>query len=303
MEVENITSAPAKNTSLISVEELVSELFEAPAKETDHSEYELKSAIKPNFKVIDASMGGNAAKEAFFEKSIPTAVFLDVMQEFKDKTGRFPNTFPTEEIVKQVLQNLGIDRTDQIVLYAQPGKTVGATRAFVILKSYGFENVRVLDGGFRKYTEEGYPTAPGKHFDGRETVLTDLSTPDRHTIQVTEVVKFALGQNSDLQVIDTRPASSFNGEASDNVSGCRQGNVPGSINIPAGEFLNSDETFKKGEDLQEVIDKYSLDPTKNIVSMCRTGMMATIAIVALLNNNKFENIRLYDGSWSEYGSL
>ena len=299
MEVGNTSENNSKNSNLISVEELVEQLFEMPSTTTEHSEYKLKSAIDPKLVVLDATVGGNTAKENFLEKAIPTARFLNVSQEFKDKSGRFPNTFPTEDVVRNVLQDIGVDITDNIVLYTQPGKTVGATRAFVILKSYGFENVRVLDGGLRKYTEEGYPTVQGKEYEGRKTNLSELANPERYTTNIHTIIKFALGEATNLQLMDTRPANSFNGEATDNVEGCRQGNVPGSFNIPGKEFLNDDDTFKKGEELKEIIEKYNIDPNKKIVSMCRTGMMATIPIVSLNNYN----IQLYDGSWSEYGSL
>ena len=137
-------------------------------------------------------MGGKSSQEAFYEAAIPTARFLNVSDDFKDKSGRFPNTFPTEQVVKDVIGNLGIEKSDSLVIYAQSGKTIGATRAFVILSSFGFDSVRILDGGLSKYTELGYPTTKGEDFKGEKSELSGLKDPSEIRANIHELVDFSL---------------------------------------------------------------------------------------------------------------
>jgi len=286
----------------VSVADLASQLFDHDAATNEHT---LKSDISPSLVIVDSSMGGKSSQQAFNDNAIPTARFLNVTDDLKDKSGRFPNTFPTEQVVKDVIGNLGIKLTDNIVVYAQSGKTIGATRAFVILSSFGFENVKILDGGLSKYTELGYPTSKGEDYKGEKSELSGLKDPSENRVSVDDIVEFSLNKSDDVQLIDTRPAKSFNGDASDNIDGCRQGNIPGSINITPSELLNEDQTFKTGDALDEIIRKHNIDPTKKIIVMCRSGMQATVGVAVLQNyiGIPLTNVKLYDGSWSEYGSL
>mmetsp|Transcript_34475 Transcript_34475/g.39890 ORF Transcript_34475/g.39890 Transcript_34475/m.39890 type:complete len:311 (-) Transcript_34475:23-955(-) len=289
---------------IISAKELAAGIFDSAAGKS----HKLNSEAISKVRLIDASAGGAAAKTNFAKAALPSARFLNVVEALVDKTGKFPNTFPTKEIVKNELQKLGVEKDDLIVLYAQEGKTVGVTRAFAILSIYGFKNVKILDGGLKKYRDEGYPTEPGKEYEGSHSKLDTLADPKSGLVTTLEVAEFALGLKSDTQLVDTRPASAFRGEATDNIAGCLQGHVPHSVNIPGGEFLHSGtDIFKKDNDLKELI-KDKLDPKKTTIVMCRTGMMATIAYASLKDlgaqssDGSLSSIKLYDGSWSEYGS-
>lgn len=288
---------------LISAEEVAHQLFDL--KGDGEQEFVLKTDLHPKLKLIDASLGGDAALQSFKERAIPTSRFLDVVRDLKDKNGRFPNTFPPKEVVLELAQNLGLNIDDEIILYSQPGKTVGSTRSYVVLTSYGFRNVKILDGGLKRYTDLGYPTQEGQEHISEKSTIADLSDFKPQTSDISEVVAFALGRLPDYQVIDTRPTDAYNGEATDNVDGCRQGHVAGSINIPMSEFFTSDQAIKSDEEIKEIIEKYRVDPHKKTIMMCRTGMTATVGYVALRKyaDTPFESIKLYDGSWSEYGSI
>lgn len=254
--------------NLMSVEELVQELFEAPVEGQTRAELNLRKDINPKLKIVDASVGGQTAKENFYETAIPTARFLDVAGQLKDKNGKFPNTFPPENVVKNLMGNIGVQRKDKIVLYTQPGKTIGATRAYFVLESYGFKHLSVLDGGLKRYIDEGYPTEAGKDYTGKTVNINKLDNPDENVVKVCEIAGFALGKLDDLQLVDCRPENSFKGEATDNIEGCRQGHIPGSVNIPASLFTNPETgTFKSKEELQEIIRNHNLDPEKRTATM------------------------------------
>ena len=106
-----------------------------------------------------------------------------------------------------------------------------------------------------------------------------------------------------MQLVDARPEASFNGEATDNIEGWRQGHIKGATNLPAGKLVDSESgLFKSKDEILEIAHQVGLDEKKRTVVMCRTGMAATQALVALRKAG-FEDLSLYDGSWSEFGSL
>uniref|UniRef100_A0A7S3NA63 Rhodanese domain-containing protein n=1 Tax=Euplotes harpa TaxID=151035 RepID=A0A7S3NA63_9SPIT len=293
-------SAKFADKFLVSTQELAAELFEGEAKQ---EEFKLKKDVTKHVRVLDASLGGKAAKDKFLETAIPTACFVDVMTELADKSGKFPNTLPTPEIVKTVMENLGIGKNDNIVLYGQQGKISGATRAYFILSVYGFKNVRVLDGGLKKYVDEGLPTVKGEEYTGAKSKVTGLKLPQHKVAYYEEMKEFSEGKLPDIQLVDCRPASGFNGNADDNIEGCRQGNIPGAINVPASELLNADtQTFKNEEEIKQIVEKYNIDPAKRTITMCRTGVAASSGYFAFLRSG-FKHLEIYDGSWSEFGSL
>mmetsp|Transcript_1050 Transcript_1050/g.917 ORF Transcript_1050/g.917 Transcript_1050/m.917 type:complete len:301 (+) Transcript_1050:1-903(+) len=286
-------------TSLLSLKQLLSVLFNKNSGELSVN----RDLPNQGVKILDASAGANAALEAFLHESIPTSRFINGLKELVDPKGKYMFPFPKAENVKEVVQKVGIERNDQIVLYAQPGKIVGAARTYVILNAFGF-NVSLLNGGLSKYIAEGYPTEKGVKYTGKSTEIGDLEDPSDSLSFLNDLRSFEKGENENLQVIDSRPPTAFDGKALDHPDDLRQGNVGGSVNILPGEFMNKDETFKSDEELLSVFDKYSLDPKKDTVVMCRGGVAATIGIAALQGSNPgtFGKVLLYDGSWSEYGS-
>ena len=102
-------------------------------------------------------------------------------------------------------------------------------------------------------------------------------------------------------VFDFRDSESFNGRDPNPVPGCRQGHVPGAINTPAQLFLNSDDTFKTASEIIKIFESNGINWNKDIAVMCKGGIAATVGYMALsIIDNK--GMRLYDGSWIEYGS-
>ncbi|CAI2376207.1 unnamed protein product [Moneuplotes crassus] len=292
--------------SIVSTKELAKQLFRDPVSGKAAGAYELRKDVHPKLKILDSSEGGAGCLGGFEKTAIPTARLLNLQDNLKDTTTGLPNSFPTPEIVRDVLGEIGIEKDDKIVVYNQPGKFSGATRAHFILSRYGFD-AWVLDGGLRKYMTDGYPTEEGKVYTGEKTNIKGLTDPRDSIAFFDEIKEFEQGKKKDMQVIDLRPAFGFNGEDPEPFQGCRQGSVKGSINIEYKNFFNEDSTFINTEQLKELFMRYNLDTKKHTIFMCKTGMLATIgALVAgsdIPSKLPFEKIQLYDGSWSEYGSL
>jgi thiosulfate/3-mercaptopyruvate sulfurtransferase len=200
------------------------------------------------------------------------------------------------------MQNLGMKISDTIILYGQPHSDSSMTRVFHILTAYGFNDVTVLDGGLLKFEQQGYPTTPGIDYTGPASEIQELADPTPYLIKMEEVVEFALGKKPNMQLIDARGSASFNGNDPNLAPGIRQGHVPGAINIPADTFIDaSDDTFIKYNAMIDIFNAHGIDQNKDIVVMCKTGISATVDYVALTFAG-FTGMRLYDGSWTEYGS-
>lgn len=286
----------------ISTKALAQKLFIEERTMCFVSGYYLKPYVTNEFKLIDCTMGGDTSHDGFHQTSIPTSVFLDTSNDLCDKTSTLPNAYPTKEQVIAAMQNLGMQTSDTIVLYSQPHRDSSMTRVYHILSSYGFADVTILGGGLLKFQQEGYPTCPGIDYSGPASEIKDLADPSPYLIQMDEIVEFALGKRPNMQLIDARGEESFNGHDPNLPEGCRQGHVPGAINISADSLIvEADDTFKKYNELIKIFESHGIDRNKDIVVMCKTGVSATIAYMALVFT-EFSGMRLYDGSWTEYGS-
>lgn len=112
-----------------------------------------------------------------------------------------------------------------------------------------------------------------------------------------------LGKLDDYQLVDVRSAKDFAGAVNSNIAGCRAGHIPKSINIPMTDlFKSGTETLKSAEELEDLFEMHGLDKKKNTIISCRSGMTATVGVLAF-NEVGYHNVQLYDGSWSEYGTL
>lgn len=263
--------------------------------------YYLRPYVNSPFRLIDCTMGGENSHKKFLDSSIPTSCFLDTSNVLCDKSSPLPNCYPTKDQVISAMDNLGVTTSDTIILYCQDHMDSSMTRVFHILTSYGFNDVSILDGGLFKFKQEGYPTVPGVDYTGPASDIKELADPSPYLIQMDEIVEFAKGNRPNMILIDARGPDSFNGHDPSLPPGCRQGHVPGAINISADLFINEDDTFKKYTELVQIFEQHKIDPSKDIVCMCKTGVSATVAYVALVMVG-YSGMRLYDGSWTEYGS-
>lgn len=298
----NTYCIPAYTTpKIISAKAIANELFIEERILCFVTGYYLKPFIQNAFRLIDCTMGGENAHKNFLSEAIPTAAYLDTSNLLVDKTSKYPNTFPTKEQVVDAMQNLGVKIDDNIVLYCQNHMVTSMTRVYTILSSYGFKAVSILDGGIFAYKKLGYPVAPGVDYTGPKSEITDIVDPTPHLMKMEEIVEFAKGKKSNMQLIDLRDSESFNGRDPSPFSGCRQGHVPGAINIPASLFVNEDDTFKKYSECIQIFESNGVKWNKDIVVMCKTGVSATVGYMALTFIGH-QGMKLYDGSWSEYGS-
>lgn len=252
-----------------------------------------------DFRLIDASWYLPAHKrngaEEYAAGHIPGAVFFD-QDKIADHTTGLPHSLPSPEFFAGEVGKLGIHETDTIVVYDGPG-FFSAPRVWWMLRVMGAENVFVLDGGLDGWKSENRPIETG-------TLIPDevVFTPhfQRNRIASLDEVRGVV-ESGDKQIADARGAGRFTGEEAEPRAGMRSGHMPGARSLPATAFSEGGH-FKDLSTLRKMIDDAGIDLTQPVITSCGSGVTAAVITLALESLGHSDNA-LFDGSWSQWGSL
>lgn len=227
---------------------------------------------------------------------IPKARFFDIKQKFSDVAAPFPNTLPSVEQFQKETRAIGINTNSAIVVYDDKG-IYSCARAWWLFKVFGFNNVAVLDGGLPDWQNNGFMIETYKSDDFLEgdfeaELYSELMT------NFDGVNDFSKDKNA--LILDARSETRFKCQVDEPRAGLRRGTIPNSNNLPYTALLNGNK-MKSIEELSKIFNNLVKDKTK-IVFSCGSGITACIlALGATLCN--INNLTVYDGSWTEYGSL
>lgn len=249
-------------------------------------------------KIVDASWylpaQGRDAHDEYRSAHIPGAVFFD-QDEAVDPASPLPHALPKPEAFAAYAGKLGITERDDIVVYDGLGM-FSAPRVWWLFKVMGAKNVMVLDGGFDNWRRDGFP------------VTTDIPSPEPATFEpdfdeaavarLEDVMRVI--EDGSAQIADARPHGRFTGQDPEPRQGMRSGHMPGAFNVPATS-LSKDGHLKDLDELAALLKRAGVDPQKPVITSCGSGVTAAVITLALHSLGHEDN-RLYDGSWSEWGS-
>lgn len=252
-----------------------------------------------NLRIVDASwylpkMNRNGFKE-YEQAHILGAVFFD-HDKLSDPHSHLPHSLPNASYFAQAMGALGISEKNTIVVYDGDG-FFSAPRAWWMLRIMGAKKVYVLDGGFKAWQAEGYSSTHEKtiiiptnfivQYDGSQVVYIDEM---RHIV----------AQNT-MSIADARIKKRFSGEEKEPRAGVRSGHMPHAKNVPYSSLVDEGR-FKSSNEVIAVFKNAGVDPLKPVVTTCGSGITAAVLTLALqgLGNHQ---VKLYDGSWSEWGAL
>lgn len=250
-----------------------------------------------NLFIFDASITKVNTNENGIEKAqIPNTQFFDIKRVFSDINATFPNTVPNEKQFTKEAQKLGVNENSVIVVYDDKG-IYSSPRVWYLFKVFGFNNVTVLDGGLPQWKVAGFELEAKKN----------NNRPKGNFIARynTEAFKFfddiqKLSNNENYLIIDARSENRFKGIVDEPRKGLRSGSIPNSVNIPFSKLLDGN-CFKSNENIQKEFDTIKAND-EHLVFSCGSGITACVLALGAELIGKTD-ISVYDGSWTEYGTL
>lgn len=201
-----------------------------------------------------------------------------------------------------LLARAGVNDDSTVVLYGDNNNWFAAWGAWVF-DIYGVPNVKLLDGGRKKWEAEGRPLSNRVqvHTPGNVKVKTANAALRARLGDVLAVAR----QEKQAVLVDIRSADEYQGKvfAPSGVQelAVRAGHVPGAVNVPWGKLVAEDGTFKSAEELKAIYQAVGVDGSKPVITYCRIGERSSHSWVALSKLLGYD-VRNYDGSWTEYGN-
>jgi len=254
---------------------------------------------KPGIKLVEVDVD----LKAYDAGHIPGAVGFNWQTQLQDQVRR---DIPTQQQLEKLLGEAGISPSDTIVLYGDNNNWFAAY-AFWILKYYGHEDVRLINGGRVKWLkQDDLPMTVDKPVIVPTTYKVTRMNPELRAL-LPDVL--ALVTSSGAHLVDVRSPDEFTGKiiapAGMTETAQRGGHIPGAKSIPWTSAVNpADGTFKATEELREIyLIKNRIDSQKPAIAYCRIGERSSHTWFVLKYLLGLENVRNYDGSWTEYGNL
>ncbi len=250
----------------------------------------------PSIRLIEVDVDTTAYEQGH----IPGAIGLNWQTQLQDPVRR---DIPSQAQLEATLGALGVSHTDTIVLYGDNNNWFAAF-AFWVLKLYGHEDVRIMDGGRKKWLAEGRPiTTETPYYPPTQYIA---KAPDMSLRAFFPQVLENLNR-SEFMLVDVRSPQEYTGEliAPPGLmeTAQRGGHIPGARNIPWVQAVREDGTFKSPEELRAIYEAQGITPDKQIVAYCRIGERSAHTWFVLKYLLGYPNVRNYDGSWTEWGNI
>lgn len=264
-----------------------------------------ENLTEPDLRVIEVSASPNDA--SYQASHIPGAFWWFWKEALWHPTDR---EFASSKQLAMRLGSIGASPDTTLVIYGDPVQF--GTYAFWVLSMFGHKNLKLLDGGRKRWVAEGHPlsqdipnfpsatyspgTADASSRIGRNDIRAHLDKPGR-------------------LLLDLRSPEEYRGERVSPPSGEvqfdvdhgaeRGGHIPGAVHLFFRELLSEDDTFLSPDQLWTILEQVNIGPNSDTetVTYCRLSHRATVAWFALRFLLNLENVRVYDGSWTEWGSI
>ncbi|MYC95127.1 MAG: sulfurtransferase [Caldilineaceae bacterium SB0661_bin_32] len=232
---------------------------------------------------------------------IPGAQKIDWQEDLNDAVVR---DYVGQQQFQALMGKLGITNDTTIVFYGDKSNW-WATYAFWVFQLFGHTNAKVMDGGRQKWVDEGRELST----DTPSYPAASYSAPARNDSAIRAMRGQVLDhQQAGLPLVDVRSPAEFSGELLHMADypqegSLRGGHIAGARNVPWARAANDDGTFKTAEDLRAIYEEeQGLSGGDNIVAYCRIGERSSHTWFVLTYLLGYDNVRNYDGSWTEWGN-
>jgi thiosulfate/3-mercaptopyruvate sulfurtransferase len=230
---------------------------------------------------------------------IPGAIKIDWKKDLQDPVRR---DFVNQEQFSALLSERGISNDDTVVLYGGNNNWFAAY-AYWYFKLYGHRDVKLLDGGRKKWELDA--RAYTKDVPQRAKTNYQAAAPDLSIRAFRDEVVASIGVQN---LVDVRSPDEYAGRLLapahlPQEQSQRAGHIPTAINVPWSKAANEDGTFKSDDELAKIYGDAGLDGSKDTIALCRIGERSSHTWFVLAELLGQQNVKNYDGSWTEYGSL
>lgn len=253
---------------------------------------------QPGIKLVEIDVD----TKAYEAGHIPGAVGFNWQTQLQDQVRR---DIISQEAFEKLLGDAGISPTNTVILYGDNNNWFSAY-GFWLFKIYGHKDVRLMNGGRVKWLNES---------DKQLTTELPKIVPTQYRAtapdlelraMLPEVLQAQAGKNRNL--VDVRSHDEFTGKViappGMTETAQRGGHIPGAKSVPWNTAVAADGTFKTAEELRAIyVDQKEVDPKKDSIAYCRIGERASHTWFVLKYLLGLPNVKSYDGSWTEYGSI
>ena len=254
-----------------------------------------KNLNNPKLRIIEVSVDTGVYERGHIQGAVNFKWHTDLVDPVK-------RDIASKENFEKLLRQAGVNNDSTIVIYGDSNNWFAAWGAWVF-DVYGVKNVKLLDGGRKKWEAEKRPLTPlaTKVTAGSIKVSDANNTLRARLIDVAAIAN----KKSDTALVDIRSPDEFTGKifapAGVQETAIRAGHIPGAVNVPWGQAVAEDGTFKSAEELKKVYAAVGIDGKKPIITYCRIGERSSHTWFALSKILGY-NVKNYDGSWTEYGN-
>jgi thiosulfate/3-mercaptopyruvate sulfurtransferase len=239
--------------------------------------------------------------DLYDEGHVPGAVKLHWQEDLQDPVER---DLVEKDAFEQLMGRLGIGNETTLILYGDRNNWFAAY-AYWYVKIYGHEDVRILDGGRQKWIDE----------DRQLSTETPAASPASYTARerdesirtYRDQVRESLGV-SGRELVDVRSPQEYAGElisppGYEQEGAQRAGHIPTAQSIPWAQAVRDNGTFKAADELRELYGAKGVTPDKSVTAYCRIGERSAHTWFVLRELLGYEDVKNYDGSWTEWGNL
>ncbi len=235
---------------------------------------------------------------AYDEGHIAGAIGFNWSSQLQDQTRR---DIISKAELEKLLGEAGVGNGDTVILYGDNNNWFAAY-AFWVLEMYGHQKIKLMDGGRKKWLEENRPTT--KDAPSVTPTTYKAAEPNLALRAKQAQVMAALGNEA---MVDVRSPAEFSGEILAppglQETAQRGGHIPGAANVPWGQAVKEDGTFKSIDDLKALYGGKGVKGDKPVIAYCRIGERSSHTWFVLKHLLGYQNVRNYDGSWTEWGSM
>ena len=205
---------------------------------------------------------------------------------------------------------MDIRKSDTIILYDRVN-VFSSPRGFLTFKWFGHKDVKILNGGFPRYKQLKGETEKDDTFnvekinEYRKNNVPIKEDDFNYTLESNRIYNLekVYENKNNAFLIDARSEERFEGKVPEPRKSLRVGHIKGALNLSFKHLINENGRYKNNEEIESLFKKIGVEGDKDIIGYCGSGLTACIVLFSLCLIGKEKNLRLYDGSWFDYGNI